>query len=148
MPERSAVIAVFAEIFARCGISRDAEELEPFVLCPDGDHTVNVHYDEDDQVIWLSTFLEPITSAAAPGILRRLLLDNLRSVEEGFACALDADSSTPVLQSQITGSCVRMSDFEAALERHLQAMQLLRSSIDAPHTASANALANPAALWG
>lgn len=149
MPSQSNVRTLFAEIYARCGMPHDGGEIEPFVLQPDGNESVCVHYDSDEQVIWLTSHFEPIAALSADSLLRHLLENNLRSIENGFACALDAGSAVPVVQSWLRGNLIHLPDFEVAVERHVAAVQQVRGLLTLPTLETAHSTHDcHHAVWG
>jgi hypothetical protein len=127
-----AASALFAEIFARCGQSRPADDVQSFELSPRRDERVFVSYDSDDQVVWLTSVFEPVMDYAVDTVLQRLLMNNLLSIEDDMACSIEADSAAPILQSWLNQPLICIADFELALERHLDAASEIRKLLALP----------------
>lgn len=134
MPSQSVVAALFADIFARCGESSAPDDLEPFALSAGDAEPITVHYDAEEQTLWLTSDFEPIGGHDVHQILQCLLLHNLRGIENGYACALDPVSAVPILQSCSTRSLLSLPDFELMVERHIAAIGHVREFLSAPNS--------------
>ena len=133
MPSRSSVAILYSDIFDQLGIEDDDTlESDGFRLVLDDDVDIRIDFDDEDELIWLTTPLSPIPVEQAERILPRLLRLNLDSAADGCARAIDPGSGAVFVQSRIEGDTLHFADFEAALRRHLEAVEATGRELAAP----------------
>jgi hypothetical protein len=137
MPSRSSAALLFAEIFAHFGAgmqdgaSSHSEDARSFRLVLAHDVSVRVDYDDEDELIWLTTPLIVESSKALESWLPALLRLNYTGTAQGLARSIDPDTGAVFLQSRLEGTVVHFADFEVALNVHVEAIGLTRRQIEA-----------------
>ena len=138
MPSRSCAALLFAELQAHLGVEApngaisSPHDVAGFTLVFENNTSVRVDYDEEDELIWLTTPIFPPSSTDAERWLPALLELNCAGAAHGLARTFDLDSGAVFLQSRIERTAVRVADFEEILTAHLQAVELTERGITTP----------------
>jgi len=139
-------MALFRELLSQ-EAEDEIEEVDSVFLTGEDD-LVAVHFEAETELLWLTSWLAPVSPGAAPVLLPRLLLGNSLRLADDVACSFDAQSAAPIVQSWTGEPIASIGLFEAFLERHRAAVEDVRADLALMHAQEETELRAGHALWG